>query len=264
MNKLVVVDDEIIQEELNDSIQIELIPKNILFDVNTLKINVLKDDEVTIDYKHVNESKLNIEINVLEGVKCLINEFREGIKSKIKYHFNVSSNSVLNVHKFYDIDTIKEFVRIDLNGENATINYNFKTISKISEKYDLTVYHNHPNTNSNIINNGVNINDGNLVFNVSSFVSNGNKKCDVIQKSRIVNLTLNKCSICPNLYIDEYDVNASHSAHIGNFKDDELFYLMSRGINTREAEYLLIKGFLLNNMQPLYNKIEQICAKYWR
>jgi len=264
MNKIIVIDDTVELLQSSDSVKIELIPKNILFDVNTLKIDILNNTTLDIDYKNLNESKLNIEINVLESVKCDINEFREGVKSKIKYHYNINSNSTLNVRKFYDVDTIKEFVRIDLNGENATINYNFKTISNNIQKYDLTIYHNNPNTFSNIVNNGVNINDGNLIFNVSSFVPNGNTKCSVIQKSRIINLTLNKCKICPNLYIDEYDVNASHSAYIGNFKDDELFYLMSRGISIEEAEYLLIKGFLLNDMEVLKEKINEICEKFWR
>lgn len=264
MNKIIVVDDNIHSLELSDSIKVELIPKNILFEVNTLKIDILKDDALNIEYKHLNETKLNIEINVSENINFNINEFRNGIKSKIKYHYNIDSNSNLNIYKFYDIETIKEFVRIDLNGINATINYNFKTISTNNQKYDLTVYHNKPNTNSNIINNGVNIENGNLIFNVSSFVDNGNNKCNVIQKSRIVNLTLNKCSISPNLYIDEYNVNANHSAYIGNFKDDELFYLMSRGINKEKAENLLIKGFLLNNMIDLEEKINEICEKYWR
>lgn len=264
MNKIIVIDDYIDSKKLDDSIKLELIPKNALFEVNTLKIDILKDTKLSINYNHINESKLNIEINVLDNVSATIYEFRQGLKGKIKYHFNINSNSKLNLYKFYDIEKAKEFVRIDLNGINAFIDYNFKTISKQEEKYDITVYHNSPNTVSNIINNGINIKEGNLIFNVSSFVSNGNKKCDVSQKSRIVNLTMNKCKICPNLYIDEYDVNANHSAYIGNFKDEELFYLMSRGITKSESEYLLIKGFLLNNMECMQKLVSEICEKYWR
>lgn len=264
LNKIIVVDDNIELLELSDSVKVELIPKNILFDVNTLKIDILNDTTLNIDYKHLSESKLNIEINISDNVKCNINEFREGNKSKIKYHYNINLNSILNIYKFYDIDTLKEFVRIDLNRENATINYNFKTVSNNIQKYDLTIYHNHSKTFSNINNNGVNINNGLLTFNVSSFVPNGNKECEVLQKSRIVNLTSNKCVICPNLYIDEYDINASHSAYVGSFSDDELFYLMSRGIDKEEAEFLLIRGFLLNDMEYLSEKIDIICEKYWR
>ena len=264
MNKIVVKDDIVEIKEISDSITVELIPKNILLDVNTLKINIAEDSFLDIEYKHLNESKLNVEINIQENIRCDINEFRDGIKSKIKYHYNINSNSILNIHKFYDIDTINEFVRIDLNGENATINYVFKTLSDNSQTYDLVIYHNNSKTFSNIINNGVNIDSGNLIFNVSSFVPNGNVKCDVVQKSRIINLTLNKCQICPNLYIDEYDVNASHSAYIGNFKDEELFYLMSRGISAKDAEKLLIKGFLLNDMYFMSEKISELIEKFWR
>ena len=49
-----------------------------------------------------------------------------------------------------------------------------------------------------------------------------------------------------------------------SFKDDELFYLMSRGINIEEANYLLIKGFLLNDMDFLSQRIDKICEKFWR
>ena len=124
MNKIIVIDDNVDSKVLSESIQIELIPKNALFEVNTLKINILKDEIINIDYRHISESKLNIEVNVLDGVTCYMNEFREGVKSKIKYHFNISCNSILNVRKFYDIDTIKESISII---ESSGIDYEFRT-----------------------------------------------------------------------------------------------------------------------------------------
>jgi len=39
---------------------------------------------------------------------------------------------------------------------------------------------------------------------------------------------------------------------------------MSRGIDKEKSESLLIKGFLLNNMEDLTEKINEICEKYWR
>ena len=110
------------------------------------------------------------------------------------------------------------------------------------------------------------IKDGKIKFNVSSFVPNGNKECQVDQVNRIINLTKNKCEIDPNLYIDEYDVNASHSALIGKFSDEEMFYLESRGINKTDALKLLIKGFILSNIEieELKNQINEKIEKYWR
>ena len=84
------------------------------------------------------------------------------------------------------------------------------------------------------------------------------------QKNRIINLTNKKCEIKPNLFIDENDVIANHSAHIGKCNEEEMFYLMSRGIEPKEAENLIIRGFLLNGLKQGQNEMENIINKYWR
>jgi hypothetical protein len=58
------------------------------------------------------------------------------------------------------------------------VDFNFKTISKAKERYDLVVNHNAHKTISNIKNNGVNIEKGTaLLFNVSSVVPHNVKGC---------------------------------------------------------------------------------------
>ena len=88
---------------------------------------------------------------------------------------------------------------------------------------------------SNIKNNGVCIERGNIIYQVSSFVPKEITGCIVNQNNRIINLTDNKCEIKPNLYIDSFDVEASHSALIGKFSDEEMFYIQSRGIDYNNA-----------------------------
>jgi Fe-S cluster assembly protein SufD len=127
----------------------------------------------------------------------------------------------------------------------------------------MMIYHNYKNTISNIINKGVNILDGTLTFNITGIVYNKVVDCVINQNNRIINLNDNKCSINPNLLIDENDVEANHSALIGKFSDKELFYLMSRGIKKEIAINLLIKGFLTENILEK-EKIEKIIDKYWR
>ena len=58
---------------------------------------------------------------------------------------------------------------------------------------------------------------------------------------------LAKAQINPNLYIDEFDVVANHSAYIGPFPSDILFYLNTKGIGTKENNRLLLQSFLLND-----------------
>ena len=44
--------------------------------------------------------------------------------------------------------------------------------------------------------------------------------------------------------LNEDDVQAGHAASVGRVDPDQLYYLMSRGISQREAERLVIHGFL--------------------
>ena len=70
----------------------------------------------------------------------------------------------------------------------------------------------------------------------------------------------------PNLYIDASDVSASHSALIGKFSDEEMFYMQSRGIDKDTATKLLISGFLTSDItdKKLLKEINKNIDKYWR
>jgi Fe-S cluster assembly protein SufD len=48
----------------------------------------------------------------------------------------------------------------------------------------------------------------------------------------------------PILLIDEYDCFASHGATIGKMSDEDLFYLMSRGLTKNEAFFLILSGII--------------------
>ena len=254
MNKIKIVDDIISDVKLDDSISLEEVPKNEFFDVTSICLTINKDSDLRIEYSTRKATKLDVKIKINPGVRLNLEEYRYGKNFKIRYQLNLLEDSTANVYKFYDVSGIKEMNIITLNGKNSSIDYNFKTISTGFEKYNLTIYHNAPYTNSFIKNSGVNINKGNLQFNVSSFAGIGNKECNINQASRIINLTDNKCQINPNLFIDEYDVSANHSALIGKFSDEEMFYLQSRGIDEKTAHNLLINGFLTSNMPDILSK----------
>jgi Fe-S cluster assembly protein SufD len=48
----------------------------------------------------------------------------------------------------------------------------------------------------------------------------------------------------PILLIDEDDVKAGHAASVGQVNPEQIYYLMSRGIAKKDAERLIIYGFL--------------------
>jgi Fe-S cluster assembly protein SufD len=62
--------------------------------------------------------------------------------------------------------------------------------------------------------------------------------------------------------IDEYDVEASHGAAIGQMDELQLYYLMSRGMSESEAKSLIINGYTLPFISLIANeKIEKILKR---
>ena len=161
--------------------------------------------------------------------------------------YNVSENSKLAVYQ-YGINIDNDIV-INLNGENAEVEYHYSTINYDDHKYKIVVNHNSSKTISNIYNHGVNVKDNKLDFDITGYVPNKSDKSECNQKNQILNIKYGKCTILPKLLIDNYDVVSSHSAYIGKFKDEILFYLMSRGISEKVSYDLLIKSFLVNGCE---------------
>jgi len=52
-----------------------------------------------------------------------------------------------------------------------------------------------------------------------------------------------KANVLPTLRIFTNDVQAKHGAGVGHFNEEDVFYLMSRGLSQDEAKNLLVEGF---------------------
>ena len=178
-------------------------------------------------------------VNILDNITLKLN-----LNKSKNITFNLGNNSHLIIYKTYNEKDINEEININLNGEGSTLDYRFSTLTKDNQKYIINVYHNNKHTISNIINRGVVINDSKLVFEVNSYVSKGNINSVLNQESKIIIMSKNNSIIKPNLYIDEYNVDARHAASIGKFNKDEIFYLMTKGLSKKDSTNLLIDGFL--------------------
>ena len=262
MNKIIVSGDKVTLDT-NSSLDINVIPKQDIFDITKIEISVLKSTSLIMEYNNKDESKIDICIKVKENRNLKLYELRCEEKVKVQYKYYLDTNSNTLVNKFYNCNKVKELDIIYLNGENAEINYNYNSISKDKQDLDIVVYHTCKNTISNLNNKAVNFLNGKTKFNVTGIVYNGIKNCIINQNNRIINLNDKKCTINPILIIDENDVEANHSALIGKFSDNELFYLMSRGITEEKALNLLIKGFLNVDIKNK-NKLDEIINMYWR
>ena len=230
------------------------------FDIYKLNIDTLNNNDLYLVLDIDNE-KLNVNFNINHDTNLYI--YIKGSKAKIKFNYNIISS--LNILKYNAIDSINEMIEVNLNKENSNINYIFKSIGRVKENYDYVIHHNKLHTISNITNNCVN-KEGTINIQTSGYIKKDITGCICNQNNRIINLCNNKCEIRPNLYIDTDDVDANHSALIGRFNQDEMFYLNSRGINEVDASNLLIKGFLLSNVnnEEIESIIKEDIDNNWR
>lgn len=101
------------------------------------------------------------------------------------------------------------------------------------------------NSIGNIFQHGVILDKASLTFNGIGHILKNAKYADAQQESRVLMLSDQaRGDANPMLMIDEFEVTAGHAASIGQIDEEQLYYLMSRGLTEKDAEYLVIRGFL--------------------
>jgi Fe-S cluster assembly protein SufD len=114
-----------------------------------------------------------------------------------------------------------------------------------TQNFTTKVVHFGKHTQGNILNHGVVKDSATTVFNGIGKIEHGASKSDAEQTSRVLMLSEKaRGDANPILLIDEDDVMAGHAASVGRVDPVQLYYLMSRGIPKKEAERLVIHGFL--------------------
>ena len=177
MFKIKLVGEKLIYEE-NSNFEINL-TKNTYY----LSIELIINKKSEILFEFTTERKVNLSIDVLKDSKMYF--IKQNQKTKFQTKINLKSE--LELYDLNDNETISSNTIINLDSKNAKINYILKTVSKGVEKHSLSIYHNSINTTSNIITNGLNINDGRLSFIVSTYIKNKMTGCLANQQNRIIN-----------------------------------------------------------------------------
>ena len=200
----------------------------------------------------VEDLEKDIFLVVLEDVKVVLNIL--GKNTNLKFHVHVEKNAslVLNhlvVEGSMDINT-------DLEDINANFELNYSVLSSKNSKNKIEVKHKASKTNSLLKNHGFSRKHANLIFDVSAYINKDASKCISKQDNQIIENENSLSGINPNLYIENYDVEASHSAYVGEFKESELFYLMCRGLSEEDSKFLLLKSFLIGSFD-LEEKIKE-------
>ncbi|OJF92148.1 Fe-S cluster assembly protein SufD [Alkalibacterium sp. 20] len=142
----------------------------------------------------------------------------------------------------------------DLIGDGSSTDLKAVAVSngRQLQVVDSKVENHGNNTVGNIFQHGVILDRATLTFNGIGHILKGAKGADAQQESRVLMLSDKaRGDANPILLIDENEVTAGHAASVGRVNPEEMYYLMSRGIEKSEAERLVIRGFLGKVIQAI-------------
>ena len=230
-------------------------------DLKIIKISDLGQSDINEnnDVIYLIDASVNLNIKSGINVKFLDTLSNGNVNLKIEKDANVFYTILnsSNTNRVFDIYGKLELTEISLDETNENINANLmiedanfesKCLSFASNHdsdFHVYVNHNAKQTFSNVSNIGVALNKGKLLFDVVGKIEKGMSKSKCSQLSKgIVMDNESKVDAKPVLLFDEYDCFANHGASIGKVSDEDLFYLMSRGLTKNEAFILILDGII--------------------
>jgi len=154
-------------------------------------------------------------------------------------------------------DLIRNNLEISLNGSaTETFLYGLYLVAnrQLTDNH-TAIHHIHPNCNSSELYKGVIMENGKAVFNGKVYVDRIAQKTNAYQQNN--NLLLSDKATLhakPQLEIFADDVKCSHGCTMGQFDNESLFYLRSRGIGEAAAKNLLVEAFAFDVTDKIENQ----------
>lgn len=109
-----------------------------------------------------------------------------------------------------------------------------------------------PNTSSRIIAKSISKSGGKTSFRGLVKMIRGVKGAKThVQCNSLILDEFSKATTYPEMQIEENNVEAAHEATVGKIGEDQLFYLMSRGISEEDATSMIVNGFI----EPIVKEI---------
>lgn len=239
-----------------------LIPNASHFDV----IAIVQENaslSLDIDLENVKDIDLNITLELERDAtlkETLISIENEG-NTNIQQTATLLENASLTCVSF---DTSKGNINFDnnvyLKGAYANSYIRNAVISDndSKKKFVVNTVNEVSNTSSLMDNYGVSKENAHLDFvGIGRIISGANGSTNKQNSKIIVFDESSKANISPYLYIDEYDVIASHAAAVGKVNEEHLYYMTSRGLAPNIARQFITLGYLL----PVLNYFEDETVK---
>lgn len=233
------------------------------------------DRDIEVTFLAKNNADVFVRINQCGNLK--IRTFAEK-DVKVSYLFWNGSKKALNCEENHEVlenadvtvaygecngaETHRDtFVALRQQGAHALVSS--ATLVDCKKEYTMQVVNYAPHTYGDMKNYSVVMKDGHLMIDAIGKVIKGAHASQSHQTSRALSFEPGQhATILPELLIDENDVQASHAMSIGRVDDDQLYYLMSRGLSIQQCTSLISTGYLMPitetiNNEELKNKLKE-------
>ena len=176
------------------------------------------------------------------------------------YHFGVERVRVARGGRFHWTFTAlggkltKLDMEMHLEGEGTEAKFSGCYFGNETQHFDFHSFQNHivGHSTSDLLFKGALRGRARMVYQGLIKVHKDAQRSDAYQANR--NLILSdraRADSIPSLEIEANDVRCTHGATVGQVDEDQLFYLMARGLPRPEAERLMIQGFF----EPVLERI---------
>ncbi len=231
---------------------------NIRLDFNLKSNSSLKIIDYSIDKSEKNF--VNIVYNFNLSKDAILKNFKldKEENNNIKYSYNninldtnsIAENFILSLGSSF----IKNEINCNLKGKysSAFVNGILNLDNNKNHEIRTSINHLNENTKSYQLIKSVLGENTKSAYQGKIFVKSNAQKTDGYQLSKAILLSDNaEFNAKPELEIYADDVKCSHGSASGSLNQDSIFYIMSRGLNYKEAKELLINGFLLDVVEKI-------------
>lgn len=223
--------------------------------IENLEIIANRDSKATIIIKYVSENKGEYFHN---GIIRLFGKENSIIDIIIVNVMNSDSNNFISIENQCELNSKSKYTVIDFGGKNSITNYYSNLIGKYSDNKINTIYLGKKDqvfdlnyiaelrgkeSNVDIDVQGALKDTSKKHFKGTIDFKKGSKKATGDEKEYCMLLSDKAKSLAlPILLCSEEDVQGNHSSSAGKIGEKELFYIMSRGFEKKEALKLMVKA----------------------
>ena len=189
---------------------------------------------------------------------CAVHNGEKGIYSFTTKRAEVLQDANINWIDFVIGDGVTQVqLRSHLRGSGAEAQQYQAMVGTEEQQSDINsdVFHQHQNTTSTMLARGILADKARAMYRGTIRIEknapgcSGHQRCDMLLVGEEA-----RCNAIPVLEVENDDVSCSHGTTMGQIDEEQLYYLLSRGIDEKKAKQLMIAGFIEPILQKISNE----------